>query len=197
METKKMSLRILIGLPVILGLACGGAFVAARWSESLASTTPSGLTADESTSEITTEPSLLALDQITDDFVRTLETRWTGNLAQHRAVATQTVASLCNVFDHQQLLVDVPAGRIRDEWTTMLATLEQDPARAEICSALPANTRTAAAAAFGRDRDLDLLNDVAEEWYGTSPTIADTDGDGFSDTEEITNGFSPLATSSE
>ena len=197
METKKMSLRILIGLPIILGLAVGGAFLAVRWSNSLTTSTPSELTADEATTETTTEPSRLALDTLTNDFVRVLETRWTGSLPQHRAVASQTIASLCNLFDHQQQLVGVPAGRIRDEWTTMLATLEQDPARTDICSAIPANTRTAVAAAFERDRDLDGLNDLVEDWYGTSPAIADTDRDGFSDTEEITNGFSPLVASSD
>lgn len=42
------------------------------------------------------------------------------------------------------------------------------------------------------DRDADTLSDQAEVAYGTDPTKSDTDGDGFSDAEEIKNGYNPL-----
>jgi lipoprotein-anchoring transpeptidase ErfK/SrfK len=44
------------------------------------------------------------------------------------------------------------------------------------------------------DQDKDGLADEQEvAIYGTDPTVADTDGDGFADGEEITNNYSPLA----
>ncbi len=50
-----------------------------------------------------------------------------------------------------------------------------------------------AAAAELNDIDQDGLTDVEEVGvYYTNPSVADTDGDGFSDGEEITNGYSPL-----
>jgi hypothetical protein len=42
------------------------------------------------------------------------------------------------------------------------------------------------------DTDLDRIPDAAEAGYGTSPTVADTDFDGFSDGVEILGGSDPL-----
>lgn len=42
------------------------------------------------------------------------------------------------------------------------------------------------------DRDADMLYSTLEESIGTDPYVQDTDGDGFSDYEEILNGFDPL-----
>lgn len=42
------------------------------------------------------------------------------------------------------------------------------------------------------DFDQDGLSDKEEKKYGTNYKIADTDGDGYSDWEEIQNGFNPL-----
>lgn len=44
---------------------------------------------------------------------------------------------------------------------------------------------------FQKDSDADDLPDWLEQFYGTDPTIADTDGDGFKDGEEIKNGYDP------
>ena len=42
------------------------------------------------------------------------------------------------------------------------------------------------------DPDEDGLTNAEEEFYGTDPDNADTDGDGFSDSEEVRAGFDPL-----
>lgn len=47
-------------------------------------------------------------------------------------------------------------------------------------------------AASQLDRDEDGLNDFAEQVYMTNPDGNDTDGDGFSDWEEVFHGFDPL-----
>lgn len=44
------------------------------------------------------------------------------------------------------------------------------------------------------DADADTIPDVEESRYGTDPKKADTDGDGFSDADEIKNGYNPLGT---
>lgn len=44
---------------------------------------------------------------------------------------------------------------------------------------------------FGNDSDSDMLTDQEELIYGTSPTVEDSDGDGFSDGEEVAHLFSP------
>ena len=44
----------------------------------------------------------------------------------------------------------------------------------------------------GVDTDGDLLLDVREKELGTDPNNPDTDGDGYSDGEEVANGFDPL-----
>ncbi|MFA6474648.1 MAG: hypothetical protein WCV88_00420 [Patescibacteria group bacterium] len=41
------------------------------------------------------------------------------------------------------------------------------------------------------DTDKDGLRDIDEKRYGTDPLKADTDGDGFTDKEEIDNGYNP------
>ena len=46
--------------------------------------------------------------------------------------------------------------------------------------------------ASGADTDLDGLFDVAEEIAGTRPDVADTDGDGATDADEIRRGDNPL-----
>ncbi len=45
----------------------------------------------------------------------------------------------------------------------------------------------------GTDSDSDRLPDLLEESIGTDVNLADTDGDGFGDGDELKNGFSPLA----
>ncbi|MBM3204761.1 calcium-binding protein [Candidatus Uhrbacteria bacterium] len=43
------------------------------------------------------------------------------------------------------------------------------------------------------DSDHDGLTDAQENvWYKTNPLLADTDGDGYLDREEIENGYNPL-----
>lgn len=42
------------------------------------------------------------------------------------------------------------------------------------------------------DSDTDGLSDEMEQLFGTNSTLVDTDGDGFTDFEEVKNGFSPL-----
>ena len=42
------------------------------------------------------------------------------------------------------------------------------------------------------DQDEDGIPDDKEALYGTDPTRADTDGDGFGDAKEIQNGYNPL-----
>ncbi len=42
------------------------------------------------------------------------------------------------------------------------------------------------------DSDSDGLNDLAEEYIGTDPNNADTDGDSYSDLSEILNSYNPL-----
>ncbi len=44
-----------------------------------------------------------------------------------------------------------------------------------------------------RDEDGDgLLNDFEQLYYGTDSTLVDTDGDGFSDYDELKNGYNPI-----
>lgn len=47
----------------------------------------------------------------------------------------------------------------------------------------------------GKDTDTDGLTDVEEAIFSTNPTVADTDGDGYSDGSEVTNLYSPIAAS--
>ncbi len=42
------------------------------------------------------------------------------------------------------------------------------------------------------DADADGLPDDAEKRFGTKPDVADTDGDGFTDGDEVKNGYNPL-----
>lgn len=42
------------------------------------------------------------------------------------------------------------------------------------------------------DDDIDGLTAAEESFYGTDPGVADTDGDGFNDGEEVRAGFDPL-----
>ncbi len=51
---------------------------------------------------------------------------------------------------------------------------------------------TYSGASRGADADGDLLLDEREAELGTDPNNPDTDGDGFSDGEEVANGFDPL-----
>jgi len=58
-----------------------------------------------------------------------------------------------------------------------------------------ANTNTATNAtdqALARDSDGDNLTAAEEQLWGTNPTFADTDGDGFLDGQEIAAGYSPV-----
>jgi hypothetical protein len=43
-----------------------------------------------------------------------------------------------------------------------------------------------------QDKDKDLLADEDELEFGTDPSNSDTDGDGISDGEEVSEGFDPL-----
>lgn len=43
------------------------------------------------------------------------------------------------------------------------------------------------------DFDADGLSDVIEEKLGTNPIVADTDGDGYEDGQEVVRGFDPLS----
>ncbi len=43
-----------------------------------------------------------------------------------------------------------------------------------------------------QDPDKDGLSNLQEEFYGTDPNNADSDGDGFLDGQEVNNGFNPL-----
>ena len=52
---------------------------------------------------------------------------------------------------------------------------------------------TYSGASRGADSDGDLLLDEREAELGTDPNNPDTDGDGFSDGDEVANGFDPLA----
>lgn len=45
------------------------------------------------------------------------------------------------------------------------------------------------------DTDRDGLTDMAEEIFGTDPTIIDTDGDGYDDSHELLNLYSPIGKS--
>lgn len=45
---------------------------------------------------------------------------------------------------------------------------------------------------FYKDDDLDGLSNAKEIIFGSSPTNPDTDGDGYSDGEEVANGYDPI-----
>lgn len=55
-----------------------------------------------------------------------------------------------------------------------------------------APTLSAPAGSDGDDPDHDGLNNAEERLYGTDPNNPDTDGDGYSDGEEVKNGYNPL-----
>jgi hypothetical protein len=56
----------------------------------------------------------------------------------------------------------------------------------------PPSGASATEEALARDVDGDSLTAAEEQLWGTNPTFADTDGDGFFDGQEILGGFSPL-----
>jgi hypothetical protein len=70
------------------------------------------------------------------------------------------------------------------------AVASEDPAQ---CNSLAEdNGRNLCLEAVGSgDRDHDGLSAVEEQVYGTSDTNSDTDGDGFTDSAEVQNGYNP------
>lgn len=57
---------------------------------------------------------------------------------------------------------------------------------------LPSNPIEGAAPVLGLDTDSDQLTDIEENLYHTSPTLADTDADSYSDTNELLNKYNPV-----
>ncbi len=78
--------------------------------------------------------------------------------------------------------------------TSPLAGVETATTTPEaVATTTPAATTTAVAADRTKDSDSDGLTDYEEtNFYQTNLSIADTDGDGFSDGAEVKNGFNPL-----
>lgn len=56
----------------------------------------------------------------------------------------------------------------------------------------PNDSDTEQPADVDTDSDSDGLTDVEEDYYMTDPDIADTDGDGYSDGQEVDGGYDPL-----
>ncbi len=76
------------------------------------------------------------------------------------------------------------------------ATLDSDQATALVFPAGATSTNLNVNGATNTntalDTDNDGLGDAAEQLYGTDPNKPDTDGDGYLDGEEVTNGYNPL-----
>ncbi len=54
------------------------------------------------------------------------------------------------------------------------------------------NTSSTLPVSYSSDTDGDKFNNYLEEWLGTNPNNADSDGDGFPDGQEVAGGYSPL-----
>lgn len=86
------------------------------------------------------------------------------------------------------------SGEVADATTTP-ASATSSPLGTETAAATSSATSTVALPAVDRtkDSDSDGLTDYEEEsFYKSNPSVADTDGDGFSDGAEVKNGFNPL-----
>lgn len=79
----------------------------------------------------------------------------------------------------------------------VVPTPEEPPTpapRAPTPAPQPAVPATPAVSPSAEDRDDDGLSTAEEELFGTDATVRDTDGDGFSDGEEVRNLYNPAGT---
>lgn len=212
MDGTKTSLKTLIGLPIILVVASGIAFGAARLSDSLS--TQSAKMVDDDTSSIDqqvnqeqevvtddTPPSdnyRLLIGEISLAFLardRNLNLRPDEppkTAAQIEPQAQVMVNAICWLQITDPEATQLPAGKIRTEFTNILKIYLNEPEEIAGCAEIPAKLSDQAQQLFERDADLDGLSTPVELWFGTDENNSDTDNDGFSDAEEITNGYSPL-----
>lgn len=194
--------RTVIGLPLLFVAVVGIAFGAITVSRSLnrepVDSTAGTATLENSntnttiTNQTTNSSGSTAYSLLLGSFTAQLEKDWPGTTVAHERVAAGGIAGLCWLVDHPNDLQTFPAGRIRDEWTLNQLFLTDSATEQPVCPDVDPAALTAAGQAIQQDLDTDGLNDLAEQWYGTLPTTADTDNDGFLDGQEVSNGFSPL-----
>lgn len=204
MDAAKPHLKLLIGLPLIVGIAGGLAFGAATLYENLHSTAPATLTEEETTVNADPSPEnvntqLSAVDEyalLADLLIEQRQTSVATQPAEHRAAVDITIAVLCKLQNNQTGLGTFPSGPVREEWSTMVFLLEQGGGASTVCTVVSSAATTTATRLLSDDQDGDGLPAAAELWYGSSDTTPDTDADGFSDLDELQKGFSPVGAGS-
>lgn len=128
-------------------------------------------------------------------------------LRLHTAISTQDAdvckkinnedrrASCLSLLAHEALVVRCADLQVQDQACDLVrliekARLAQDP---DICETIEDESARADCqdqVGIG-DRDFDGLDSDEEDYYGSSDRLVDSDGDGFSDDEEVQNGYNP------
>ncbi len=203
MDSKATHLKTLIGLPIVLAVAGGLAYLAANWSSDLQASSPETLTTDENTSVVsgntndfetnrsstTNDSEYVALHNL---LVEQLTAARPAEVSSHSITAARHIAVLCEFIDAPAGLDRLPSGTLQAEWLNTVTLLQQSSANTTVCPFVPLGDRSIAELQIQQDPDNDGLPAWAEAWYGTSEIATDTDGDGFSDPEELANNYNPL-----
>lgn len=199
MENKQTTVKTLIGLPIVLVVAGGVAFFAAQFSDSLKTTSvtdESNLEVEVANTNSTFTNQTVATDDSEYTILRNLLIEqlnaFRPTSSANEITAEQHIGVLCEFIDSPAGLDNLPFGSLRNEWTETVTLFKENDARTTVCPFVPLSDRSTAELQIQQDLDNDGLPVWAEAWYGTSETSIDTDGDGYSDPEELANNFNPL-----
>lgn len=215
MDFRNTSLKTFVGLPVILLFATGIAFGATKIHDSLLSQSPSTLTADEVVENTNQENSsssqgqpLGSLDAYTialTEISQTLRPRYAQRAAlgdntpqssiEYENIAATILETACWLWKNDAQASKLPAGPVRHEFQVFMERYNNPQATRPVCESVRAEKVSNVINFIELDDEPDGLSYVAELLFATNYLKADTDGDGFSDLDEINNGYSPLVPS--
>lgn len=206
MDGKTTSLKTLIGLPIVFVIAIGIAYGASAISRSLRQDPGRHVTTNKNVTVNTANVNSAsvakynqAIDELTSIAYQRLvlssaitNTSTTASQASAANIAQTVLATVCWLQFTPSDLKYFPEGTVRQEFSTLVTTYANpaDPIRA--CDQVSEQSQLQASRLLTVDDDGDELNVVAEYWYGTDQFSKDTDGDGFTDSAELANGFNPL-----